>query len=42
MVPFIYFFQGKNVGTFEKDKFPGDFMDGWRKTLNKADVDVVS
>ncbi|XP_041375424.1 FACT complex subunit SPT16-like [Gigantopelta aegis] len=33
--------KGKTVGVFSKDKFPGDFMDGWRgaiKDFEKVDV----
>ncbi|GAB1602097.1 FACT complex subunit SPT16-like [Argonauta hians] len=37
--------KGKTVGEFTKDKFPGDFMDGWRAALKAEDftkVDVSS
>lgn len=30
---FFFFFKGKTVGEFAKDKFPGEFMDGWRNSL---------
>ncbi|KAL5022386.1 hypothetical protein ScPMuIL_001541 [Solemya velum] len=37
--------EGKTIGEFGKDKFPGDFMDGWRSALKaenfqKVDVSV--
>lgn len=37
--------KGKTVGEFSKDKFPGDFMDGWRAALKAEDftkVDISS
>ena len=33
--------QGKRVGTFLKDKFPGDFMNGWREAVGAADAEQV-
>ncbi|XP_071785317.1 FACT complex subunit SPT16-like [Asterias amurensis] len=33
--------EGKRVGTFLKDKFPGDFMNGWREAVGAADAEQV-
>ncbi|CAG7817942.1 unnamed protein product [Allacma fusca] len=32
---------GKTVGSFPKDKFPGEFMEGWRAALGKDKFDTV-
>lgn len=32
---------GKSVGTFSKDKFPGEFMDAWRDAFSKAGFETV-
>ncbi|XP_052830934.1 FACT complex subunit SPT16 [Octopus bimaculoides] len=33
--------KGKTIGEFIKDKFPGDFMDGWRAALKAEDFTKV-
>jgi nucleosome binding factor SPN SPT16 subunit len=33
--------EGKTVGSFVKDKFPGDFMDGWRAEYSTAKFEKV-
>lgn len=33
---------GKIIGTFTKDKFPGDFMEGWRKAFPQGGFETVS
>ena len=32
---------GKTIGSFTKDKFPGDFMNAWRDALKKESFDQV-
>lgn len=32
---------GKAVGTFTKDKFPGEFMDAWRSVFSKQEFEVM-
>ncbi|CAH1779538.1 unnamed protein product [Owenia fusiformis] len=32
---------GKTYGHFAKDKFPGDFMESWRKTLDSENLEKV-
>ncbi|XP_063951378.1 FACT complex subunit SPT16-like [Lytechinus pictus] len=33
--------EGKKIGTFQKDKFPGDFMEGWRTALTNGGFQQV-
>ena len=33
--------QGKTIGEFSKDKFPGDFMEAWQAKLNTGGFDKV-
>lgn len=33
--------QGKTIGTFQKDKFPGDFMDSWWSTIGSEGIEKV-
>lgn len=32
---------GKKIGVFSKDKFPGEFMKSWNDCLNKEGFDKV-
>ncbi|XP_033101550.1 FACT complex subunit SPT16-like [Anneissia japonica] len=32
---------GKTIGVFRKDNFPGDFMDGWNKALSDGEFEKV-
>lgn len=32
---------GKKIGVFSKDKFPGEFMKNWNDCLNKEGFDKV-
>jgi nucleosome binding factor SPN SPT16 subunit len=34
--------QGKTLGVFSKDNYPGQFMDAWRAVLKKEHFDTVS
>ena len=38
----IALLQGKTIGEFSKDKFPGEFMDGWRNALKDCGLAKVS
>ena len=33
--------QGLKVGVFTKDNFTGDFVDGWNKAMNDANLEMV-
>lgn len=33
--------QGQRVGIFAKDRFTGDFVDGWRAALDATEVEQV-
>jgi len=33
--------QGKVLGEFGREKFPGEFMDAWRASVNDAEFDKV-
>lgn len=33
--------QGKTIGEFSKDKFPGEFMESWRSALGAASFQKV-
>jgi len=33
--------QGLKVGVFTKDNFTGDFVDGWKKALKEANLEIV-
>ncbi|XP_002733005.1 FACT complex subunit SPT16 [Saccoglossus kowalevskii] len=33
--------KGKSIGIFSKDNFPGAFMDGWRKALDREGFDKI-
>jgi nucleosome binding factor SPN SPT16 subunit len=34
--------QGKTLGVFSKDNYPGQFMDAWRAVLKKEHFETVS
>jgi nucleosome binding factor SPN SPT16 subunit len=34
--------QGKTLGVFSKDNYPGPFMDAWRAALKKEHFETVS
>ena len=34
--------QGKTLGEFSKDKFPGEFLGSWKKALEDAKIDKVT
>jgi len=33
--------QGKVLGEFTREKFPGEFMDAWRSSVKNADFEKV-
>lgn len=38
---FVVEAQGQRVGIFAKDRFTGDFVDGWRAALDATEMEQV-
>ena len=39
--PFLLDSQGQRVGIFAKDRFTGDFVDGWKAALDATEMEQV-